>query len=73
MRINPFFDAWLFLSGNTDEHRASGVGWLLVALFLTLVAASIRIAVENWRRDPMQRTAASRYMVCARHAALVSG
>jgi len=25
MRINPFYDAWLFLSGNTDEHRASGV------------------------------------------------
>jgi len=47
MRINPFYDAWLFLSGNTDEHRASGVGWLLVALFLALVAASIWIAVEN--------------------------
>jgi len=24
MRINPFYDAWLFLTGNTDEHRASG-------------------------------------------------
>src|SRR5215472_18467181 len=57
MRINPFYDAWLFLSGNTDEHRASGVGWLLVALFLALVAASIWIAVENWRQDPSQRTA----------------
>jgi uncharacterized membrane protein YphA (DoxX/SURF4 family) len=56
MKINPFYDAWLFLSGNTDEHRASGVGWLLVALFLALVAASIWIAIVNWRQDPAQRT-----------------
>ena len=56
MKINPFYDAWLFLSGNTDEHRASGVGWLLVALFLALIAASIWIAIVNWRQDPAQRT-----------------
>jgi len=56
MKVNPFYDAWLFLSGNTDEHRASGVGWLLVALFLALVAASIWIAIVNWRQDPAQRT-----------------
>jgi uncharacterized membrane protein YphA (DoxX/SURF4 family) len=57
MRFNPFYDAWLFVTGNTDEHRASGIGWLLVALFLVLVAASIWIAWTNWRQDPAQRTA----------------
>jgi uncharacterized membrane protein YphA (DoxX/SURF4 family) len=56
MRTNPFVDAWLFLSGNTDEHRASGVGWLLTALFLALLAASIWIAWANWRQDAAQRT-----------------
>jgi hypothetical protein len=56
MRINPFVDAWLFVTGNTDEHRASGVGWLLTALFLALIAASIWIAWINWRQDPAQRT-----------------
>jgi uncharacterized membrane protein YphA (DoxX/SURF4 family) len=57
MRINPFIDAWMFLTGNTDEHRASGVGWLLTVLFLVLLAASIWIAGDNWRRDSEQRTA----------------
>ena len=56
MRTNPFVDAWIFLTGNTDEHRASGVGWLLTALFLALLVASIWIAWVNWRRDPAQRT-----------------
>jgi uncharacterized membrane protein YphA (DoxX/SURF4 family) len=56
MRTNPFIDAWLFLTGNTDEHRASGVGWLLTALFLALLAASIWIAWINWRQDAAQRT-----------------
>ena len=55
-RTNPFYDAWLFWIGNTDEHRASGVGWLLTAMFLTLLAASIWIAWENWQRDTAQRT-----------------
>ena len=26
MRINPFYDAWLFLTGQTGEHAASGIG-----------------------------------------------
>jgi len=56
MRTNPFIDAWLFLTGNTDEHRASGIGILLTLLFLALLAASILIAWRNWRREPMQRT-----------------
>ena len=28
MWTNPY-DAWLFLTGSTGEHEASGVGWLL--------------------------------------------
>jgi hypothetical protein len=63
MRTNPFFDAWLFVTGNTDEHRASGIGWLLTALFLVLIVASIWIAWTNWRRDPAQRT--SRHLATA--------
>ena len=56
MRYNPFIDAWLFLTGNTDEHRASGVGWLITALFLALFAGSVFIAWTNWRQDAAQRT-----------------
>ena len=56
MRINPFYDAWQFLIGNTDEHRASGVGWLLTGFFVALLAASLWIAWKNWRRDAGQRT-----------------
>ena len=56
MRTNPFYDAWLFLIGNTDEHRASGIGWLLTAFFLALLGVSIWIAWEKWQRDPGQRT-----------------
>jgi hypothetical protein len=56
MRINPFYDAWLFLTGQTGEHAASGVGWLLTALFLALLAGSIWIAWRNWHDDPAQRT-----------------
>jgi uncharacterized membrane protein YphA (DoxX/SURF4 family) len=56
MRTNPFVDAWLFVTGNTDEHRASGVGVLLTVLFLVLIAASVCIAWLNWRADPAQRT-----------------
>jgi hypothetical protein len=56
MRINPFYDAWLFLTGQTGEHAASGIGWLLTALFLALLAGSIWLAVRNWHEDPAQRT-----------------
>jgi uncharacterized membrane protein YphA (DoxX/SURF4 family) len=56
MRTNPFVDAWMFLTGNTDEHRASGVGWLLTGLFLALLAGSLWIAWTNWRRDPAQQS-----------------
>ena len=55
---NPFSDFWDFLIGNTPDHNELG-SWkyLLVALFLGLIIASIVIAVKNWREDPTQRTA----------------
>ena len=56
MRTNPFYDAWLFLTGSTGEHEASGVGWLLTVLYLALLIASIAIAYRNWRQDASQRT-----------------
>ena len=56
MRTNPFYDAWLFLIGSTSDHENSGVGWLLTALFLALLGASIWIARTNWQEDPAQRT-----------------
>ena len=56
MRTNPFYDAWLFLIGQTDDHRNSGVGPLLVGLFLALLIGSIWIARRNWQEDPSQRT-----------------
>jgi hypothetical protein len=56
MRTNPFYDAWLFLIGNTGDHEGSGVGPLLTLLFALLLVASIGIAVVNLRRDLAQRT-----------------
>jgi uncharacterized membrane protein YphA (DoxX/SURF4 family) len=54
----PLSDFWDFVIGNTDDYNALG-GWkyLLVALFLALIVASIGIAVKNWREDPAQRSA----------------
>ena len=56
MRTNSFYDAWLFLTGSTGEHEASGVGWLLTVLYLALLIASIAIAYRNWGQDASQRT-----------------
>ena len=54
---NPFTDTWLFLIGQTPDHEALGLWkYLFVALFLALLAASIAIAIKNWREDPSQRT-----------------
>ena len=59
MRTNPFYDTWLFLTGRSEDLVALGAWrWLLVALFLGLLAASVWVARENWGRDPSQRTAA---------------
>ena len=56
MRTNPFYDSWLFLIGDTNDHKGSGVQYLLVLLFLALLSASVLIARRNWQRDPAQRT-----------------
>jgi len=54
---NPLSDFWDFLIGNTDDHNALGAWkYLLVALFLALVVASVVIAVKNWQEDRSQRT-----------------
>jgi hypothetical protein len=58
MRTNPFYDAWLFLTGQTSNYANSGVGPLMTVLFLALLVASIWIAWRNWQQDPAQRTAA---------------
>jgi uncharacterized membrane protein YphA (DoxX/SURF4 family) len=55
MRTNPFYDAWLFVIGATEDHAKSGIGYLLALLFLVLLAASIIIAWRNWRDDQAQR------------------
>jgi hypothetical protein len=57
MRTNPFYDAWLFIIGQTDDHQKLGAfGYVFVALFLVLLAASFWIAFLNWRDDPTQRS-----------------
>jgi uncharacterized membrane protein YphA (DoxX/SURF4 family) len=57
MRTNPFYDSWLFLVGETGSHLGVGVWrYLLVALYWSLLIASIIIAYRNWQADPAQRT-----------------
>lgn len=57
MRTNPFYDAWLFLIGRTPDHDKLGLWkYVFVLLFALLLAASIAIAIRNWRDDPTQRT-----------------
>ena len=56
MRTNPFYDSWLFLIGDSNDHKGSGVRYLLVLLFLALLIASALIARRNWQQDPAQRT-----------------
>jgi uncharacterized membrane protein YphA (DoxX/SURF4 family) len=54
---NPLLDFWNFLIADTEDHNVLG-SWkyALVALFLALMAASVAVAVRNWREDPAQRT-----------------
>ena len=47
MRTNPFYDAWLFLIGRTNDHEGSGVGLLLVIMFWALLLGSLWIAWRN--------------------------
>jgi uncharacterized membrane protein YphA (DoxX/SURF4 family) len=69
---NPLSDFWDFLIGNTSDHNDLGAWkYLLVALFLGLLAASIIIAVRNWREDPAQRS--GRHVVLCLLRVLVGG
>jgi hypothetical protein len=67
MPQNPFTDIWKFLTGATNDYLNLG-GWryLLVVLFLVLIAAGIFIAVRNWREDPAQRTGTHLGTACVR-------
>jgi uncharacterized membrane protein YphA (DoxX/SURF4 family) len=57
MRTNPFYDAFLFLIGQTPDHSNIGPWkYIFVLLFPVLIMASIAIAVRNWRDDPSQRS-----------------
>ncbi len=56
MRTNPFTDTFLFLIGRTPDHEGSGIGLLLVFLFLGLLAGSFLVAWRVWQSDPAQRT-----------------
>jgi uncharacterized membrane protein YphA (DoxX/SURF4 family) len=59
MRTNPFLDTLLFVIGSTEDHEKLGVfKYFFVVLFLVLVAASLWIALTNWREDETQRTGA---------------
>jgi len=53
MRTDPFTDTWMFLIGRQPDQLALGPWrWLLVALFIAALAASVWIAWVNWRADP---------------------
>ena len=57
MRVNPFYNSWLFLIGETDPHLGIGAWrYLMVAIFWALAIASIFLAYRNWQADPAQRT-----------------
>jgi uncharacterized membrane protein YphA (DoxX/SURF4 family) len=58
MPKNPLTDVWQFVTATTGDYMALG-GWrfLILALFWTLLVASVIIAVRNWNEDPEQRSA----------------
>jgi uncharacterized membrane protein YphA (DoxX/SURF4 family) len=59
MRVNPFYDTWLFLIGEDSFHLGIGPWrYLLVAIFWALVIASVYLAYRNWKADSTQRTLA---------------
>jgi hypothetical protein len=59
MRVNPFYDSWLFLIGEDAFHLGIGPWrYLLVALYWALAIASVYLAYRNWQADPAQRTKA---------------
>jgi uncharacterized membrane protein YphA (DoxX/SURF4 family) len=59
MRVNPFYDSWLFLIGEDAFHLGIGPWrYLLVAIYWALAIASVYLAYRNWQADPAQRTKA---------------
>jgi hypothetical protein len=54
---NPFTDVLQFLTASTGDYLKEG-NWrfLTLALFWALLAASITMAVRNWRADPSQQS-----------------
>jgi uncharacterized membrane protein YphA (DoxX/SURF4 family) len=57
MRVNPFYDSWLCLIGETDSQLGTGAWrYLLAAYFWVLIIASVYVAYRNWQADPAQRT-----------------
>lgn len=57
MPSNPFSDTWTFLIGQSSDLNNLGAWkYLVLLLFYSLIAASLAIAVRNWRDDPAQRT-----------------
>src|SRR5271165_2954439 len=57
MRTNPFFDSWLFVTGQTPGHAALGAfRYVFVAFTISLILGSIGIAAAAWRRDRSQGT-----------------
>ena len=68
MRVNPFYDFWLFLIGEDAFHLGIGPWrYLLVAIYWALAIASVYLAYRNWQADPAQRTKAhlGTWLACA--------
>ena len=50
MRVNPFYDSWLFLIGEDAFHLGIGPWrYLLVAIYWALAIASVYLAYRNWQ------------------------
>jgi uncharacterized membrane protein YphA (DoxX/SURF4 family) len=57
MPKNPFTDVWQFLTATTGDYlRLGNWRYLILALFWTLLLASIAAAFRNWQEDSAQRT-----------------
>ena len=62
MRDNFFHTFMQVLTGQSGDQLGlvgQGFGdlrWFTVALYWALIAGGVAVAVENWRRDPQQRT-----------------
>ena len=60
MKIDPFTDSWRFFAGQQGDEAALGAWrWLVVAVLVGLLVASILIAVREWRSDRAQRSGRS--------------